>query len=571
MMELMRKHLRIKDVFYENFSDIFNGFITPIESYFPGWEYSDITDAFEEDVEWNHADRLIAPIVYKIKERVEAEEEVVAERLTHNQRLALGKQINRHFKTKWDHYKELWEMEYDPLHNYLDEYTSEREAEGSKTGGDQSTYSGSDETTTSYGKEVSREVTGVEEVSSSNTETRNLSDSGSEVSELTYGKTDTKTLNTNEAHTGTETTDYGKTDTKTLNTGEAHTGTETTEYGKTETETLNLIDEETTNDDVTYGKTETTTFNTTVERDDSTTTAYGKTESKDIDYQINYGGRDVKTDTEVHEHDDDETVNSKNATWLAGYNSSGGTISTGGNFADRSEGQEEHTGSKKIDKVTSGTVENYHSGADYSDTGEDTTYGGSDVVTLDGEESKTGTETLAGSGTDQRDIEKRLEKTGTDTKALSGEDEVIYNTNIAKTGTETDATSGEDEITYDTAIEKTGTETNASTGTDEEEVTTSGTHTGTVGNIGSQEKDNSVSDLTQNSGNDVVTTDFGKIISNTHNGTENETVTETSTHSGNIGNIYTQDMFRKELELWNHTFYDIVLGDILDYISLNIY
>ena len=116
-----------------------------------------------------------------------------------------------------------------------------------------------------------------------------------------------------------------------------------------------------------------------------------------------------------------------------------------------------------------------------------------------------------------------------------------------------------------------GNVTDALSGKDTEKWSGNSTHTGTVMDTGTQTTADTGTDTLARSGTDTHTEQFGK--KDTKNGSTEgaQSVTFEMVHKGNIGNIYTQDMFEKDLELWRRTFYHIILEDILNYISLGVY
>lgn len=459
----MRKPLRIKDCFFDSFEEVISVFETELVDYFD-MTAADIKERFQNDVEWNYGDRWVAPIIYKIKERIPSDSD--SEVMTLDQNTQLGRQIWLHFREKWNGLDVLWKEEYDPLYNYLDRYTETKTTSSSQTEEGSDTHSGSD--TIAHTKNTTSTRT------DNLTETRNLTDEDVDrTTETTYGKSSTRTDDLTETRNlsdedvdKTKETTYGKNSTRTDNL----------------TETRNLTDE-----DVNRSKT------------------------------TNYGRTDTRTDTEVHQKDNQENVDTKTANYIAGYNSTGGSLTTGGVFSDRSEGNEQHNNSRITEQVLSGNVVDALSGRD--------------VETQTGSTTHTGT----------------VGNTGTETTALSGTDSEVSNGSTTHTGT----------------IDNTGTETTSLSGTDTEVINGSTTHTGTIGNAGTQ--------TNQVVGTDTDTATYGKVISKENQIDGSIEIEKTSEHMGNIGNIYTQDMFRKEVEKWKTTFYMAILKDIIDYISLNVY
>lgn len=365
---MMKKPLKIKNLWNDSFSEVIDGFVDNITDYFPGWTLDELKFSFESDVEWDYGERWAAPVIYKLKEKVDGEYSVSHLILSETQNHSLGKRINLHYRDRWKHLSDLWQEEYDPLHNYLDEYTGQKDTES---------------------EEIKLDISQL---------------SGSNILSVQHGQTDTRTLN--------------RTDTVTHDT----------------TETRHLTDED-------------------VNREKET----------------EFNDETKKTDTERRVHEDDINQTTNDANWIAGYNSTGGTITTGGVFSDRSSSNTYDTDEKTTDYVQSGDVKNKH------------------------------------------------------------------------TGTITDTYNGKTK--HDGTVEMDGTDATAMTGTD----------------------------TLARSGTDTHTELFGKKDTRDGNKEGAESVTFEMVHKGNIGNIYTQDMFEKDLELWRRTFYHIILEDILNYISLGVY
>ena len=87
------------------------------------------------------------------------------------------------------------------------------------------------------------------------------------------------------------------------------------------------------------------------------------------------------------------------------------------------------------------------------------------------------------------------------------------------------------------------------------------TGTNTTTNTGTQKNDTSLTDNTTISKTDTISKE-----SNTTNGK-----VRTSTHSGNIGNLTTQQLMNQEIELWKWNFINTVLDDLKDYLTIPIY
>lgn len=158
------------------------------------------------------------------------------------------------YKEKWDKLGEIYDIEYDPIHNYLDEW----EDTSSEDGESEVTTSGTDSTT--YGKTESstilrtdnlsqaRTVSEEEEVTRTDdltkTETRDLERSTLRTDNLseqtTYGRTDTRTDNLMNTHSDSNTIDDVGTENENVFGFNSSTATpaSTSGSGNTRTETL---------------------------------------------------------------------------------------------------------------------------------------------------------------------------------------------------------------------------------------------------------------------------------------------------------------------------------------------
>ena len=134
----------------------------------------------------------------------------------------LAQMILETYKPKWDKMGEVYDIEYDPIHNFLDEWEDTSAEERELTGSTQDTK------TVDYGKVETLDKTRTDALANTNTttydtsntrtdnltelETRNLSSSGSRTDNLmetdTYGHTATRTDNLTETVSST-TTDAG--------------------------------------------------------------------------------------------------------------------------------------------------------------------------------------------------------------------------------------------------------------------------------------------------------------------------------------------------------------------------
>lgn len=142
--------------------------------------------------------RSPSPIVVNTKESE-------GERLTYAERLQLAMMMYSYFAVKWDKQKAVVSIEYDPIHNYMDEWSDTSESEDSREGsGSLNRIDGS----TEYHNKVSTRTDDLEEETTYDT-----------TEERTDDITKTKTLNTNELRTDnlSENKTYGKTSTRTDN------------------------------------------------------------------------------------------------------------------------------------------------------------------------------------------------------------------------------------------------------------------------------------------------------------------------------------------------------------------
>ena len=65
---------------------------------------------------------------------VHTHDEDEGERLTLTERTELARMMYSYYKVKWDKQKAVVAIEYDPIHNYLDEWSDTSEGESIKTG-----------------------------------------------------------------------------------------------------------------------------------------------------------------------------------------------------------------------------------------------------------------------------------------------------------------------------------------------------------------------------------------------------------------------------------------------------
>ena len=219
--------------------------------------------------------RSPAPIVVNVHDEEEGF------RLTWEERVELARMMFSYYNVKWNKQKAVVSLEYDPIHNYLDEWSDSSEGEESKSGRE----------------EYRRSDTERRDTEGSSTRTDNLEE------ETQYGGTSTRTDNLTQGRqksvADVETddlekrTDFNTTDTRTDNLSEATT------YGKTSTTTFpngGLIETKQ------YGKSTLRTDNLTeTDSGDSGTDehqvyAFNSTQYKPADKQIhNNWGANTKT------------------------------------------------------------------------------------------------------------------------------------------------------------------------------------------------------------------------------------------------------------------------------------
>lgn len=206
----------------------------------------------------NYGSRNPSPVV-------EALQDKYGDALTSEELSTLAGLILAMYGEKWEKLGDIYDLEYDPIHNYLDEWSDTNEGEGTET------TSGTGSRTDTYGHAIS----------TSNTRTDNLSESVSGSKDSTNTRTDnltsleTRDLDTSSTRTDnlTETNTYGRTDTRTDNLTQQEdisrsvtgSGSETdTIYGFNSSAAVNAngsstsdTNSETTSDDVTNTGTQT--------------------------------------------------------------------------------------------------------------------------------------------------------------------------------------------------------------------------------------------------------------------------------------------------------------------------
>jgi len=412
------------------------GFFEIIENLF-SVDYLGIAGQTIDRMLWSRiALRSPSPIVVHTHDQDEGE------RLTLNERTELARMMYAYYKVKWDKQKAVVAIEYDPIHNYLDEWSDTAEGEDSKSG----TSSGS------------RTDTPNVLVTKSSTRTDNL--------------VETETLNTTQTRTDdiTKTTTFGKTETTT------HDTTDTHRYDVDETESYNNYKEETNynsqdqrTDDLSetkdYGKTSTRTDNLTETKN------YGKTSTRTDNLTETDGGDNGTKEMQIYAFNSISYQPSEKEihnNWGSNTRHNTGTQDTVDGGTDT-----------KLDTGTQGTVEGGQD--ETTNTGTQTsTKSGKDWLTKSGdiERSKDGTETIEKDGTvgvAQGGTES-VADTGTQTVANTGTD------SVANTGTQ--ASQGTEATTGTTQRVESGTETVTGTSTRDR----SGVHSGNIGNLTSQKQ-----------------------------------------------------------------------------------
>jgi hypothetical protein len=140
---------------------------------------------------------------------------------------------------------------------------------------------------------------------------------------------------------------------------------------------------------------------------------------------------------------------------------------------------------------------------------------------------------------------------------------------LSKDGTRTDNLTNSSTIVSDTTTSSNKTDGiygfNSTDASDSDKSVDSGTEhensTDTITNTGTQKN---VSTDT----NTVDKTKTSSITVDSHSGNDR---TRNSTHSGNIGNLTTQQLMSQEIELWKWNFLQEVLTDVKDFLTIPIY
>ena len=108
-----------------------------------------------------------------------------------------------------------------------------------------------------------------------------------------------------------------------------------------------------------------------------------------------------------------------------------------------------------------------------------------------------------------------------------------------------------------------GFNSNNAVDSDESQVTdnSTGQSNGTTSNTGTQSTELTSNKTGANSKLDEVSKDY--------NVTTNKT--RESKHTGNIGNLTTQQLMKQEIELWKWNFVESILADLKDFLTIPIY
>ena len=149
------------------------------------------------------------------------------------------------------------------------------------------------------------------------------------------------------------------------------------------------------------------------------------------------------------------------------------------------------------------------------------------------------------------------------TKASNNTDSVYGFNSSDASNADKSVTSGTENVISTDTITNTGTQKNVSTDTDVLVAS------GTEHEIGSNVIDNTGTQKNISTDTDTVDkTKTSAITVSTHSGNDR---TRESTHSGNIGNLTTQQLMKQEIELWKWNFIQNVLADLCEFTTLPIY
>lgn len=445
------------------------GFFELIQFLF-GFNYLDVDGGTIDRMFWSRvALRTPSPIV------VNSHDEDEGVRLTYTERVEIARMMYAYYKVKWEKQKAVVAIEYDPIHNYLDEWSDTSTGALSKTGS----------------TSASRTDTPNVLVTKSNTRTDNL--------------VETETLNTTQGRTDniTKTTTFGKTQTTT------HDTTDTHRYDIDETEGYDNYKEESNFNS--YSELEFTGREKETQFGKTETTSYPNGGLKEIkDY-----GKSTRRDDHLTESDSGD--NGTKEEQIYAFNS----------ISYQPSNKEIHNNWDANQKDNTGYQTHTDSGQDV------TTKAGSTLVELGG---------------DNTEIERGKEKTskgGKDWLTKTGEIE------RSKDGSETiekDGTVG---------VADGGTESVADTGTQ----TVTNTGTDSVANTGTQ----------TNQGTEATTGTNQRVESGSETVTGSDSRDRSGVHSGNIGNLTSQQQIGEEIALWKWNFIEEIMADATDFLTLQVY
>jgi hypothetical protein len=140
---------------------------------------------------------------------------------------------------------------------------------------------------------------------------------------------------------------------------------------------------------------------------------------------------------------------------------------------------------------------------------------------------------------------------------------------LAKSNTRTDNLTNASQLASDVTTASNNTDAvygfNSADASNADKSVTSGseneTSTNTITNTGTQ----------TNTGTDTNTLDKTKTTNMTVESHDGNNRTRNSTHSGNIGNLTTQQLMKQEIELWKWNFIQTVLADLCEFTTIPIY
>lgn len=349
------------------------------------------------------------------------------------------------YKPKWDKLGEIYDIQYDPIHNYLDQWEENDDIDG--------TLSDNRIRTDSFvhGKTVTQQISRNDIGSASMTKAEDTSTTRTD--NLSLSETNSRDLTSTVTDNLKEETTYGKTYTRTDNLSESLSKTESstrtdnlqrrTTYAKSDTRTDNLTE------GMSYGKTDTRTDNLKHEIKGSETTTPNLTNSNSV-YAMNSSAA-VPTDTSSEtgstvlsftnrENDDIGTQTHALSGSDTRTNTGTQTSQLGGNDTINDTGTQQNSLTDSETTQNTGTQTNALSGKDATEnTGTRTT-----VDDEDGTISRrnTGTQTLVGdndttvtsSTSNSRSVQDVTGYTGTDTSNESTSKSRTTTNDIDKTG-----------------------------------------------------------------------------------------------------------------------------------------